>query len=129
MAFQRKVRVSKFQWVNTTIWLFMTSSTIPLKLMVLDHTRISLPLPLMIFIVPKNSNRTLIHFQLHFILPLENMLVCWPPLPIPHNFLSFILIILTLNIPSWVKNLSISVWKEDTAPSSTMGIYATIKRG
>ena len=45
---------------------------------------------------PKYSNIPLIHFQLLFMLPTEYLLVCLPPFLISHNFLSCILMILTL---------------------------------
>ena len=53
-----------------------------------------------------------------FMLPLETMLVCWPPLPIPINSLNQIIMILTLNIPSWLTNLVVAIREEDTAPGS-----------
>ena len=74
---------------------------------------------------PKYTNILLIHFHLPFLLPLETMLLCWPPLLITHNFLSFILMILKTNIPPWLATLSISVREKDTDPVSMMWWYAT----
>ena len=41
-------------------------------------------------------------------LPLENLLVRLPPLLTPYNFLSIIMMILTLNIPSWKTTLYVA---------------------
>ena len=52
-----------------------------------------IPLP------PKHTDTPLIHFQLPFMLPQENLLIYLPPLLIPQKFLSCILMILKLNTP------------------------------
>ena len=94
----------------------MTASVIPFQLILVPHIWISLPLPLIIFPAQKNQGIPLIRFQIPFMLPLETLLVCWPPLPFTHNFLNQIILIMILDIPSLVITLSMEGQKEDTAP-------------
>ena len=130
MVFCSKVSTRLFQWENLTIWLFINISIIPFQLILLPQLWISLPFPLMIVPVPKNDpGIPLIRFQLPFLLPLETMLVHWSPLPIPHNFLNQIMMIMTLTIPSWVTTLYMAGQKEDTAPGFMVEKYATKNLG
>ena len=99
IEFQIKSWMSQLKRDNKTIEQFINASITPFQLIVFDHILISLPLPLMIFPAwTKDTNIILIHFQLTFLLPLESMLICWPPLLTPHNFLSCIIMILTLSV-------------------------------
>ena len=68
-----------------------------------------LPFPLSIVPTPpKEPGIPLIRSQMPFMLPLETILVCWPPLLNPYNFLSQIMTMMTLNIPSWATSLAVA---------------------
>ena len=121
MVFHNKSGTIPFKWKNTMIWQFMIASIIPSKLIVVSQIWISLTFELMIIPVwTKLPGIPLIHFQMPFVLLTETLLLCWPLLPTLHNILNQIIIILTLNIPSWVTTLARAGRKEDTVTGFTI---------
>ena len=99
----------------------MTDSIIPFRLNLVSHIWTSLPFPLMtVPTLTQEPGIPLIRFEITFMLPMENLLVCWPPLPITRNFLYQIMMILKLNMLSLVTTLSVTGWKEDNASGSLM---------